>query len=123
MNEIETLQNRIKTLEAENERLVLRIMKLTNDKASYRSQLEELRSENERMKGELKQSATNCHKMKCLALHAMSELFYYKREYLEALPVSIDYAIEKYFDLWAKFSEAYHKTKKELMEGNDHGTV
>ena len=65
------------------------------------------------VKGLLKENA----KLKCLALHAMSELFYYKREYLEALPFNNDHEIEKYFNLWAKFSDAYCKAKKALREG------
>lgn len=90
---------------------------ICNLSTNMRSIIVDLKAENERLKGELQQSATNCNKLKCLALHAMSELFYYKRQYLELLPVSIDYAINKYFDLWVKFSEAYHKAKKELKYG------
>lgn len=65
------------------------------------------------VKGLLKENA----KLRCLALHAMSELFYYRREYFEALPFSYAHEIDKYFDLWAKYSDAYRKAKKELREG------
>lgn len=47
---MDAMEARIKELESAYERLVIGNMKLTNDKASYKSQLEELRNANERIK-------------------------------------------------------------------------
>ena len=107
----------IKELQAENERLKYALKQRTaQSDTNANLWMKELKTgakqekEIERLNGE------NA-KLKCLALHAMSELFYYKREYLEALPFNNDHEIEKYFNLWAKFSDAYRKAKKALREG------
>ena len=75
---------------------------------------EELQAENERLKGELQQSATNCNKLKCLDLLLASEMYWFKslcNEYEGS-------------DWWAKmkrqsvyYRKAYLKAKKALWEG------
>ena len=88
---------------------------------------EELQAENERLKGELQQSATNCNKLRCLALHAMSEycfaqgtIIHTKLEFVEQSFEEDRKMIHKvnFRDRWGEyFAEAYRKAKKELKEG------
>lgn len=87
---------------------------------------EELQAENERLKGELQQSATNCNKLRCLALHAMSEycfaqgtIIHTKLEFVEQSFEEDRKMIHKvnFRDRWGEyFAEAYRKAKKKLKK-------
>ena len=87
---------------------------------------DKLEAENERLKAELQQSATNCNKLKCLALHAMSELFYYIQDkYFRDGTCALSWEEKemldkrggKYLNLRCKYLDAYRKAKKALREG------
>lgn len=73
--------------------------------------VENLEKENAKLKRELQQSATKCNKLKCLALHAMSELFGYK-----TLLSNKKRLRTKYGQFANKFYEAYRKAKAELKD-------
>lgn len=84
---------------------------------------EKLQAENERLKGELQQSATNCNKLRCLALHGM---FGYACAKMNVLVEKPDYKygsgkIHKDFSRWNRLCrlwlKAYRKAKKDLREG------
>ncbi|MCQ2122446.1 MAG: TFIIB-type zinc ribbon-containing protein [Fibrobacter sp.] len=82
--------------------------------------IENLKAENERLKGELQQSVTNYNKLRCLALHAMSEwlsaLLWLAGTYLgKCLEPHID--VNLCTALRRKYNDAYRKTKKALMDG------
>lgn len=92
---------------------------ICNLSENMRSIIVDLNDENERLKSELQQSATNCNKLRCLALHAMSE-------WLSALlwlaGTHLGKCLEPHIDvnlctaLRRKYNDAYRKTKKELRE-------
>lgn len=95
------------------------------DSVSIVDEYQKLQAENEKLKGELKQTEVQDQvvidglrnenaKLKCLALHAMSEYFYLKAE------TYTDIEVEKYLKvmMWAtKSRKAYRKAKKALREG------
>lgn len=84
----------------------------------------ELEAENERLKGENDEILNHCYdgvyeendrlekenaKLKCLALHGMSEYFFVLRD--------DPYHGTEYYNLFFKYSDAYRNAKKELKEG------
>lgn len=131
MNEIETLQNRIKELEAENKQLKKDLEHALSHKHTIKMWNRNLHTENEKLKGELRQSATNCNKLKCLALHLMSDFLWLKNRWIwyfidsttgrqilseDERKSRLNKArrIQKHALFYL---EAYRKSKKKLMEG------
>lgn len=138
MNEIETLQNHIKKLEAENERLKKDLEHARSYKHTIKMRNRNLQAENERLERELKQMEVQDQvvfdglrkenaKLKCLALHSMSEYCFAKGTIictnLEFTKQSINEdrkMIHKVNirDRWGEyFAESYRKMNKALMEG------
>lgn len=138
------IKMRSRNLQAENERLKGEVRKWKRDSAITSAmfrlvvqgkectstkvledaeRVENLEKENAKLKRELQQSATNCNKLKCLALHGM---FGYACAKMNALVEKPDYKfgsgkIYKDFSRWHRLCrlwlKAYRKAKKELKEG------
>lgn len=136
MNEIETLQNRIKELEAENEQLKKDLEHARSYKHTIKMRNRNLQVENERLKGELEMEHDDCSnakkceveyhkayekeldenvilrkenaKLKCLALHLFSNYFF------DCYWNSKGLDPNRYLHLHEKYEDAYRKAKKEL---------
>lgn len=116
---MDAMEARIKELEADAELDQKKRLMLCEGYNRKCERVKELEAENERLKSELQQSATNCNKLRCLALHAMSE-------WLSALlwlaGTHLGKCLEPHIDvnlctaLRRKYNDAYRKTKKELRE-------
>lgn len=123
----------IEELQAENEQLKKDLEHARSYKHTIKMRNRNLQAENKRLEGEVNRLEANEEhladeqviilderdnllkenaKLKCLALHAMSELFGYKTLFFKKKKLRT-----KYGQFANKFYEAHRKAKKELMEG------